>query len=420
MSKNLIVDVGISLLKARWKQTLVAAIGVSFSITMFITLLSFMTGLNHLLDSLILNRTPHIRIYNDIKANPNQPIQLSSKFEKNTYHFIHSIKSKDQSAKITNSLAIMSSLDLDKRVEGISPKIVTPAFFIDGGIEISAMIHGINPTKESQLFFFNDYIINGSSNDLDLISNSIILGKELAAKLTVDVGDFVHITTSRGTPFTLRVVGIYQSGLKEFDKVQSYASISTVQKILGEPNNFITEIQVRLNDVSMAPKMSKEYQELYAADAEDIQSANSQFETGSFIRTLISFTVGITLLVVAGFGIYNILNMMIYEKMDTIAILKATGFSGWDVNRIFIFIALSIGIFGGFAGLVLGLLLSLGIDQIPFETAALPTIKTYPINYDIKYYLIAAVFSLITTYLAGFFPARKASKVDPVVIIRGK
>jgi lipoprotein-releasing system permease protein len=65
-------------------------------------------------------------------------------------------------------------------------------------------------------------------------------------------------------------------------------------------------------------------------------------------------------------------------------------------------------------------LLSSLIDQIPFNTAALPTIKTYPISYNPVYYLIGAIFSLITTYFAGFFPARKASKIDPVIIIRGK
>ena len=60
------------------------------------------------------------------------------------------------------------------------------------------------------------------------------------------------------------------------------------------------------------------------------------------------------------------------------------------------------------------------IDQIPFNTASLPTVKTYPINYNPRFYMIGIVFSLITTYLAGWFPARKASKIDPVVIIRGK
>ena len=106
--------------------------------------------------------------------------------------------------------------------------------------------------------------------------------------------------------------------------------------------------------------------------------------------------------------------------MDSIAILKATGFSGSDVKRVFVGIALSIGIFGGLAGLLFGFLMSAGIDQIPFNTASLPTIKTYPINYNPKFYLIGGVFSIITTYLAGLFPARKASKIDPVVIIRGK
>jgi lipoprotein-releasing system permease protein len=73
MNYKLIADVSRSLLLARWKQTLVAAIGVTFSITMFISLLSFMSGLNDLLDGLIINRTPHIRLYNEIKPSAQQP-----------------------------------------------------------------------------------------------------------------------------------------------------------------------------------------------------------------------------------------------------------------------------------------------------------------------------------------------------------
>eukprot|EP01136_Pigoraptor_vietnamica_P008689 Opistho-1_new@44337 len=154
------------------------------------------------------------------------------------------------------------------------------------------------------------------------------------------IGDVIQITTPKGERFPLKVVGFFQSGIVEIDKVQSYASIKTAQKLLGQTNSYVTDIQVKLKDIKMAPALSKEYAHVFNTDAEDIQTANSQFETGSSIRSLISYAVGITLLIVAGFGIYNILNMMIYEKMDTIAILKATGFSGKDVNRIFITIAL--------------------------------------------------------------------------------
>jgi lipoprotein-releasing system permease protein len=112
--------------------------------------------------------------------------------------------------------------------------------------------------------------------------------------------------------------------------------------------------------------------------------------------------------------------MMIYEKMDSIAIMKAIGFSGNDVNLIFIFIALSIGVFGGAIGLLAGFGISNIIDQIPFNTDSLPTIKTFPINYNPIFYIIASIFSIVTTYFAGYFPSRKASKIDPVIIIRGK
>ena len=419
MNFKLIISIAKSLLLARWKQTLVAAVGVTFSITMFITLLSFMTGLNDLLDGLILNRTPHIRLYNEVKPNKNQPINLTTAY-KDHYNFIQSVKSGNSRQEIYNSASIIQTLKKDERVLGFAPKIIAQVFFNEGTIDITGVVNGIDVQAESKLFHFNDYITAGVGADLSKVSNSIVLGKGLANKLLANIGDVVQVTTNKGERFPLKVVGYFQSGIQEFDKTQSYASIVTVQKLLGKSSNYITDIQIKLNDINIAPAVAKEYTQLFSSDAEDIQTANSQFETGSFIRTLISYAVGITLLIVAGFGIYNILNMMIYEKMDSIAILKATGFSGRDVKRVFLLIALSIGFFGGLVGLIFGFLLSSTIDQIPFNTAALPTIKTYPINYNPLFYLIGSSFSLVTTYLAGWLPSRKASKVDPVVIIRGK
>jgi lipoprotein-releasing system permease protein len=413
---KLIFSISKSLLLARWKQTLVAAIGVTFSIAMFVTLLCFMTGLNDMLDGLILNRTPHIRLFNEIKPAEIQPVDMAEEYKDKT-NFINSIKSSGSRLEIYNSLAVTRQLHNDARVKGISPKVTAQVFFNEGNIEITGNVNGIDVEAETDLFFFNDYVTSGNAIDIKNISNGIILGKPLADKMFADIGDVIQVTTVKGNRLSLKVVGYYQSGIADFDKVQSFASINTVQKLLGKPNN---DVGVKLKDMEQAPALAKEYASLFGVQAEDIQTANAQFETGTYVRTIISYSVGITLLVVAGFGIYNILNMMIYEKMDSIAILKATGFSGKDVNRIFIVIALSIGFFGGMFGLFFGFLLTLGIDQIPFNTAALPTIKTFPINYNIKFYIIGTVFSLVTTYLAGWLPARKASGIDPVVIIRGK
>ena len=419
MKLLIVLDIAVGFLMARLRQSVIAAVGVTFGIAMFIALISFMSGLNTMLDDLILNRTPHIRFYNEIKPSKIQPIEISPMY-KHAENFIRSVKPKEQGKEIYNCKSIIQSLKTDSRVIDVAPKATTQVFFNTGIIEIAGIINGIDIAAEEKLFKFSNYVITGDIHQIANASNSIFIGKGIADKMLVDIGDVIQVTTPNGDIASLKVAGIFQFGILEIDNVTSYASLATVQKLLGKPASYITDIQVKLTDIKQAPAAAKELSDKYGVDAIDIQTANSQFETGSSVRTIISYAVGITLLIVAGFGIYNILNMMIYEKMDSIAILKATGFSGRDVQAVFILLSMIIGVSGGVTGLGFGLLLTYIIDNIPFVTASLPTIKTYPIEYKAVYYFIGISFALITTFLAGLFPSRKASQIDPVSIIRGK
>lgn len=419
MNINLIVNIALNLIKARMKQSIIAATGVTFGIAMFIALIGFMSGLNNLLDGLMLNRTPHVRLYNEIKPTTDQPITISEAY-KDSKNFINSIKPKDRGREIYNSKSIIDVLKKDPRIIDVAPKVTAPVFFNSGTIEITGMVNGIDVAAEEHLFSVSSYIIEGNIFDLDNESNTIIIGKGLAEKMLLKIGDVIQITTVKGGLVSLKIVGVSQIGIAEIDNTMSYTSLQTAQMILGETAAYITDIQVKLTDVAMAPEAAKEYRTKFSVDAIDAQTANSQFETGSNVRSIISYAVGITLLIVAGFGIYNILNMMIYEKMDSIAILKATGFSGNDVKWIFISLSLIIGIVGGVFGLLAGFVLSNIIGIIPFKTASLPTIKTYPVDYKIIYYVIGITFAMFTTTIAGLLPALKASRIDPVEIIRGK
>jgi lipoprotein-releasing system permease protein len=256
MKFRLLINIARSLLLARWKQTLVAAIGVTFSITMFVTLLSFMNGLNDLLDGLILNRTPHVKLYNEIKPTEVQPIDLDPSFSK-SYNFIRSVKPGKTTKEIRNYLAVTNSLEKDGRVLGYAPKIVAQVFFNVGATDLTGVINGIDPDEENRLFKFKEYVVKGNYLDLKNIPNSIILGKALAETMMVEVGDLVQITTSQGEQVQLKVVGLFQSGIQELDKVQSYASIGTVQKILGKSTSYVTDIQIKLKDMSLAPALEK-------------------------------------------------------------------------------------------------------------------------------------------------------------------
>jgi len=419
MKKKHLIEISIALMLARWRQTVVAAVGVTFSIALFVTLLGFMEGLNQLLDGIVLNRTPHVRLYNDIKPSKLQPIDISKEF-KDYHHFISSVKPVNTRKEVYNAQQIINKLNNDDRILGVASKISAQVFYTLGNIDLNGIINGIEVDQEAKLFAFGDYIVDGNYQELQIISNGIILGQGVAEVINAKLGDIITVTSSEGEQFPLRVLGFFQSGISEIDKLQSFASLSTTRKLLGVSSNYISEIQIKLKDLNMAPEMASDFESLFGLDAEDIQTANAQFETGSGVRSIISYAVGITLLIVSGFGIYNILNMLIYEKMDTIAILKATGFASSDVKKIFISISLSIGIAGAIGGVIIGFLMSLGIDAIPFSAPSLPSVETYPIDYGLRYYAVAIIFAMLTTFLAGWMPAKKASKVDPVVIIRGK
>ncbi|TBW26776.1 FtsX-like permease family protein [Gramella sp. KN1008] len=416
---RLILGIARKHLLTKFRQTAIAALGVTFGIGSYISLVGFMTGLNQMLDSLILNQTPHVHVYNEIRASETQPADLYSEFA-DSFKMVHSVRPKQSQKKIHNALPLMEHLEKDNNVLAAIPQLKTQIFYISGSIELGGNLTGIDAMQEVRYFNFEDYLLEGDAQSLENINNGIFLGAGVAKKLSISQGDRVQISTIKGGTFPLKVAGIFQSGIADLDNVQSFASIKTVQRILGEPENYITDINIKLKDIDYAPQLAEKIREQFNLQAIDINTANAQFETGSTIRNLITYSVSITLLIVAGFGIYNILNMLIYEKMNDIAILKATGFSGKDVQLIFMSQAMIIGFAGGILGLLIGYVLSSVIDGIPFKTEALPTVTTYPINYNPWFYVIGICFALVSTFLAGYLPSIKAKKIDPVTIIRGQ
>lgn len=419
MNWPIILNIAKTHLITKVKQTSIAALGVTFGIGSYITLVCFMTGLNAMLDNLILNQTPHIHIYNEIEPSKKQPISLYQELE-NSFKVVHSIKPKLTQKKIHNALPIIHYLEQQEEVKGALPQVKTQIFYIAGSIELGGNITGINALDEAKFFNLNDYLVGGSAKDLQIADNGILLGIGIAKKMALKVGDRVQVKPINGGILPLKIVGFYQSGITDLDNIQSFASIKTVQKLLGKANNYITDINVKLNDINIAKPMAQQIESQFNLRAIDINTANAQFETGTNVRNLITYAVSITLLIVAGFGIYNILNMLIYEKMNDIAILKATGFSGKDVQAIFMSQAMIIGFVGGVLGLLVGFGLAHLISTIPFQTEALPTIETYPINMNPLFFVIGFSFAMLSTFLAGYLPSKKAKKIDPVKIIRGQ
>lgn len=392
-------------------------LGVTFGIGMFIALVSLMTGLNDFTEELTMASSPDIHIYNDITESR---ASIAEEINTNGINIVHHQKPKKETAKVRNALQITEMIRRDPRVLGVAPTLSSQVFYNYGPVELPGNISGVDILEEDKLFDLRSKMKAGQIEDLLSNNDGIIIGTGIARKMNVKVGDRIVITTPQGHTMPLKIVGLFQMGIGTIDNVRSYANISTVQTILQQDHSYITDINIKLIDLLEAKAVASEYQAMFGYKAEDWETANSTFLTGIVIRNIITYSVSFTLLIVAGFGIYNILNMTIMNKMKDIAILKAMGFSGKDVRLIFMIQSLVIGFIGSVVGLCIGYVLSYLIAQAPFDGGDMVSLDHFPVNFDAKYYITGIVFGVLTTALAGYMPSRKAAYVDPIEILRGQ
>lgn len=404
-------------LLSRKKQSTVAALGVTFGIAMFIAMMGFMTGVNKLLEDTMLSATPHVHIYNDIQPSKRNVIDevYPDKYMKVVYHQ----QPSETKQNLHNGFQIADFIRKDPRVYGVSPLLTSQVFYNYGPTQINGTVAGVDIVEEDKLYEVGSKMVAGKIEDLLSASNGIIMGIGLANKLNVWVGDKVNITTPAGVQINLKIVGIMEMGIGLIDDSKSYSTLATAQKILQKDNRYITDINVKLNNLDLATSVAQEYNARFGYKAEDWATANATILVSFTLRNAITFAVVIALLTVAGFGIYNIMNMTIYEKMKDIAILKATGFAGGDVTTIFMIEAMTLGLAGALIGITMGYLMCLGISHIPFHAKGMINMNSLPMNFDPKYYVMGIVFGILTTAIAGWMPSRKAAKIDPVEIIRG-
>ncbi|PKQ69328.1 ABC transporter permease [Raineya orbicola] len=414
----LLFEIAKTQMLSRLKQSIIATLGVTFGIGMFILMISFMTGVNTLLEETMLSATPHIRIYNDIGVQKSSVLH-EWKQGKQFVNVVHHIKPKKEKKNLKNGFAIVEDIRKDEQVLGVSPQVSTQVFYNYGAIQIGGSVVGVNIFEENKLFDLVSKMQAGRIEDLLTSNDGILMGVGLARKLNMNIGDKVTVSTPDGTLKVLQVRGIFKYGIGAIDDTRSYANISTVQKMLKEDTRYITDINLKLKDYYQAKTIAQAYQKRYNYKIEDWETANATILVSFTLRNIITYVTSITLLVVAGFGIYNILNMTIYEKMRDIAILKAQGFAEKDVLGIFMIQALTIGVLGGVSGLLIGFLLSWWVSTIPFDSGGFLATETFPVNFNPFHYAIGIVFGVLTTIFAGYFPARKAGKIDPVEILRG-
>jgi lipoprotein-releasing system permease protein len=417
MKPNL--KIALTHLKAKKRQTIVAMLGVTFGIAIFIFQAGLMSGFQTTFIDQTVNTTANIRLFNEADKNRKSILALSDTAKANWF-VVRNQKPKDEQPRVKKGLQIISSLEKHPEVLGVSPFLGSQAIFRLGIAQIAGRVSGVNIEKENLLFDLAKNTRQGDIFSLQTIPNGIILGEGLAELLGAQLNDNISIISPRGVELEMQVVGIHRSGLTEADKSRAYINIRNAQKLLQVDGSYITDINIKLRDINKAELLAKEFSLKYGYTAQDWKSANANIFGIFKIQNMITYLIIASILIVSGFGIFNILMMIIYEKMQDIAILKAIGYRDRDIRVIFLAESLIIGIIGGLLGLGLGYLMQTIVGSIKMDVKGFVSMEYLKFNSSPAFYAFAYAFGLIVTAVAGYIPARKASKVDPIDIIRGK
>jgi lipoprotein-releasing system permease protein len=360
----------------------------------------------------------------------------------------HVVVSNMNRAMVENYDGIIKKVRSVKGVIAAAPFIMNQVMLINGDRVSGIVVRGIDPEKEETVSDLGKNMVSGTVSDLKTKSSfsgeikgrekknraGIILGKELLRRLGVGVGDIVSMVSpvSRVTPVGLiprmklfKVVGVFESGMYEYDANLSFILLKSAQKFFSMKNG-VSGIEVRVADIEQAGNIASVIQKELGFPylVRDWMRMNRNLFSALKLEKIVMFIILILIIFVAAFNIVSTLFMLVMEKAKEIAILKSMGASCSSVMKIYSYQGLVIGFVGTFLGCATGFVIVPNLNEIVSAIESIFGIVAFPsdvyyldrlpskIQYTDSFLII--IFSIIICLVASLYPAWRASKLDLV------
>jgi lipoprotein-releasing system permease protein len=325
-------------------------------------------------------------------------------------------------------------------VTGSAPAVFKPVYIASSDGNQIAAIKGIDPDLEGQVSDFFSYVISGDPEALrkrpaplqgndPRAPDSILIGKEMARTLRVRVGDTLKVPVRRLTPLgttisekTLRVAAIFESGLWDIDSNWAYVHIDAARRLFSLPQGSALVLQFKIDDLESAAVVAEAIRDKAGkgfTTSTWIELNKPLFSALKFEKLILFITIGL-IVFVASLNIVTTLIMMVLEKQADIAILTAMGATAKTIQRVFMLQGLVIGVIGTVIGDILGISISWVFNaykliQLEAEVYSIPYVPFHVKAWDV---VLISGTAILISYLATIYPARNASKLDPVEVLR--
>lgn len=411
---RLVIDIGLAHLSRRKRQTLVSMIGVALGVGFFIAMAAMMQGFQQYFVSQLIDVAPHITMKDEYRVGPEQPV---FSLYPNSLVSLRGLKPKDEVRGIRNPgqvLAAAQAMDGVRAALSLRGQVILRY----GTRDVAATMTGIDPDAERLVTNLEKDLVEGRLESLMTSANGVLLGAGLADKLGIRMGETLNAISPAGVVMRMKVVGILNTGITSIDNTESYVLLRKAQ-VLYDRANVVNQVRMRLDNVERASDVAAAMEARFGYRTESWEEANKSVLGIFVIQNGIMYSSVGAILVVAAFGIFNIVSTVIHEKVRDIAILISMGLEETDIRRIFVTEGLAVGIMGTLLGWGVGFGITRMLELVRFNIEGFVRAQGFILYETPAHYIIAGGFAICAATFAAWLPARKAARVDPVDIIRG-
>jgi lipoprotein-releasing system permease protein len=408
------LDVALAHLTSRKRQTLVSVTGVVLGVAFFLAVSSLMRGSEKDFIKRLVDNSPHITVYDEIRHPNAQPATLQWP---DAAVQVRNVKPQRETRGIRGWPTRLAFIDALPDVRA-APVLMGSAVLTFAGRQQGVSLSGVVPEKMKHVSTIEEKMVAGSLDALAANPNGVIVGQGLIDKFSLHLGSTVSVIADDGVSRPLRVVGIFRTGNAAYDEGQAYVLLKRAQSLLGRENR-INRVIIQLNDAYAAKTVAQTIETATGYKSVSWIEASEDILSLLLVRNIIMYSVVSAILVVASFGMYNTISTIVMEKTRDIAIMKSMGFHARDVRRIFLLEGLMVGAVGSAFGVLFGIGLMQILEQIEIRPPGVVEIVHLPLWWGADQYAMAAAFALLSCVSASYLPARRAGRVHPVDILRG-